>query len=112
MILTITINLFTPVDKDLLQNGIHNAPHKRAVVSPHSLNPLAVHLVVDVGFGEVETRVTLLVDQKVGEVHLKHNCGRKNFKFECHTVHKLMEILLDKFKYYLVSLDILYSLEV
>lgn len=62
---------WVPVDEDFLQAGVDQIGHQGAVVPTHGLNPLAVHFIMDVSFGEIQTSVPLLVDEKVREIHLK-----------------------------------------
>ncbi len=70
-VLRTQIDSLLPVNQDLVEAGIDKVRHQHAVVTANSLNPLAVHLVVGVGFGEEETSIPLLVNQQVGEVHLQ-----------------------------------------
>ncbi len=54
-----------------MKAAIDQVGHERTVVTTDSLDALAVHLVVFIGFCEVETGITLLIDQQVGEVDLR-----------------------------------------
>ncbi len=54
-----------------MKAAVDQVGYKRTVVTTDCLNALAVHLVVFIGFCEVETGITLLIDQQVGEVDLK-----------------------------------------
>mmetsp|Transcript_21472 Transcript_21472/g.47738 ORF Transcript_21472/g.47738 Transcript_21472/m.47738 type:complete len:478 (+) Transcript_21472:48-1481(+) len=80
--------LHVAVDDDLAQTGVHHLAHQQAVVASHGLQPLGVQLVVLVGPGPQQARVSLLIHEQVGEVHLlelqlngvgedrRHLCGR------------------------------------
>ena len=59
-----------PVDEYFLEAGVDEVGHQGAVVSPHRLDALAVHLVIGLGARKVQPRVTLLVDEQVREIHL------------------------------------------
>ncbi len=60
-----------PFNKNSLKAAVDQVGYKRTVVPTDCLNALAVHLVVFIGFCEVETGVALLIDQQVGEVDLR-----------------------------------------
>ena len=54
-----------------MEAGADEVGHQRAVVSANRLDSLAVHLVVHIWLGEVQTSITLLVDQQVWEINLQ-----------------------------------------
>jgi hypothetical protein len=58
------------LDEQLVQACLHQVLHQSAVVSAHSLNTLAVHLVILGGLSPEETSISLLVHQQVGTVDL------------------------------------------
>ena len=59
-----------PINKDLLQAGTDEICSQLTVISSDCFNTLTVHLVICIRLCEVQTSVTLLVDEKVREVYL------------------------------------------
>ena len=60
-----------PFDQDLLQTSVDQIGNQWAVVTAHSFDALAIHLVVRVGSREVQASVTLFVYEQIRKVHLK-----------------------------------------
>ena len=63
-----------PVNEDQLEASVDEIGHQGTVVSPYGLDAFTVHLVVNLGSREIETSVSLLVDQQVWIVHLETQC--------------------------------------
>lgn len=63
--------LHITLNQQLLQTGGDHVLHQQAVVTPHRLNALAVHLVMRVWVGPQQAGIPLLVDQQVREVDLE-----------------------------------------
>ena len=59
-----------PVDKHFLQTCSDDSRDKPTVVSPYSLNTFCVHLVEFIWSRPVQTGITFLADEQVGEVDL------------------------------------------
>lgn len=62
--------LRVPLLQDYVQALGDDVPHETAIVPPHRLDPLAVHLVVPFRVGPKQRCVPLLVHEKVGVVNL------------------------------------------
>ena len=58
------------MDENLLQAGLDNLSHHQAIIAPHGLDALGVHVVVLLRLGPQQARVALLADEQVREVHL------------------------------------------
>lgn len=58
------------IDEYFVQAAVDEIGHKRAVVPANSFDTLAVDLVMDVRFREVQTGVSFLVDKKIREINL------------------------------------------
>ena len=58
------------MDENLLQASLDDLPHHQAVITPHSLDPLGVHVVVLIRLCPQQARVALLADEQVRKVNL------------------------------------------
>ena len=59
------------MDEDQLETSVDEIGHQGTVVSSDCLDAFTVHLIVDLWSREIETGVSLLIDQQVGVVHLE-----------------------------------------
>lgn len=62
--------IWISVNQDLLQATVDEISDERAVVPTDRLNPFAVHLVMHFWTSEVQTRISLLVDEQVWKINL------------------------------------------
>ena len=49
------------MDEQFLQASIDDIDHQRAIITSHSFNSLAIHLIVLIWFGEVQTCVPFFI---------------------------------------------------
>jgi len=63
-------SVWITVNKDLLQATVDQVSHKRAIVAAYCLNAFTIHLVMYVRPCEVQSGITLLVDEKVWKIDL------------------------------------------